>query len=67
MKFDPRAVAATVTTALACVAILGFIAWSRFDPAACAKGETFCLVGVLAAIGIVEIYTKEGRCIGAGC
>ena len=35
--------------------------------AECPKGVGPCMTAVAVALGIVDVYDKNGRCIGAGC
>lgn len=33
----------------------------------CSKGGRQCAIAVAVALGAVEVYDKNGRCIGTGC
>lgn len=52
--------------------LLAFV-WLIFDGrisyalAECSKGVGPCIFGVAVALGTVDIYDKNGRCMGAGC
>lgn len=35
--------------------------------AECSKGVKQCAVGIAVALGIVDVYDKDGRCTGGGC
>ena len=35
--------------------------------AECSKGAGPCISGVAVALGVVDIYDKNGRCVGVGC
>lgn len=53
------------------VIILFALVWILFGGriayavAECSKGK--CVTGIAVAIGLVDVYDKDGRCTGAGC
>ena len=53
--------------------ILFLIAWFLFAgrisyaAAECSKGAKQCAVGVAVALGIVDVYDRNGHCTGLGC
>ena len=52
-----------------CLVLAWFLFGGRIAYAAseCSKGVTQCLVGIGVAVGIVDVYDKQGRCLGVGC
>lgn len=38
-----------------------------FALAECSKGTGQCVSGIAVALGVVDIYDKNDRCVGVGC
>ena len=58
-----------VITAIAMIAIVCLLFGGRvsYAIAECSKGTKQCVVGVGVALGIVDVYDKNGHCTGDGC
>lgn len=55
--------------AVVALAIVWLILGGRISYAAeeCSKGAKQCAVGIAVALGIVDVYDKNGKCTGGGC
>lgn len=54
---------------LICFALVWFLLGGRISyvVAECSKGTSQCVTGIAVALGIIDVYDKDGRCTGAGC
>ena len=59
----------TMLGALIVLVVAWFLFGGRISYAAseCSKGMKQCVVGIAVALGIADVYDKNGRCTGAGC
>ena len=64
-----RTLFGAVLGALVVLVVAWFLFGGRISYAAseCSKGVKQCVVGVAVALGIVDVYDKNDRCIGVGC
>jgi len=64
-----HAIFGTLVGTLVFAVILWFLFAGRISYAAsqCSKGPKQCAVGVAVALGIVDVYDKNGHCTGSGC
>lgn len=63
-RFLNRLVAALIAMVIVWFLIGGHISYAVSE---CSNGVGRCLAGVAVAVGIVDVYDKQGRCIGVGC
>jgi hypothetical protein len=49
--------------------LVWFLIGGRISYAAseCSKGVNQCVTGIAVALGLVDVYDKDGRCTGIGC
>jgi len=70
---QPTSKVRSVFKAIPATLVLLVIAWflfaGRISYAAseCSKGVKQCVVGVGVALGVVDVYDKNGHCTGVGC
>ena len=63
-SFIGKAICAIVALAIVWLFFGGRVSYAAAE---CAKGTKQCVVGIGVALGIVDVYDKDGHCIGTGC
>lgn len=66
---NKTALAGKILGALALVVLAWFVVGGRINYAAfeCSKGVKQCVVGIAVALGLMDVYDRDGRCTGVGC
>jgi len=59
-----RVVGVLIALALIWLLLGGRISYAAAE---CSKGVSQCVTGIAVALGVVDVYDKDGRCTGIGC
>lgn len=59
-----KLVGAIVALAVAWLILGGRLLYAAEE---CSKGAKQCAVGIAVAVGLVDVYDKNGKCTGSGC